>query len=364
VATENVSKYKVVRPNALVYNVYLLWLGAIGRNVTGESAITSPVYEVFDVDGTADARYVEHLVRSDEMRRAYAGISIGTVPRRRRTPWQAFLQLPITLPPLAEQRRIVDLIAAVDDAIEAAEREAESHDRTLTALLAHEFSFDGVGSMPVIELIEFTLGGAWGSPPGADDVDVTALGPSAYKAGDTSVDPELGTLRSLSAKRAADRSLQEGDIVLERSGGSPTQPVGRVIRMEKDTDYVVPSDFMRLLRVDRSKADPAYVFWALWCAYRTGRSQPFQKRTTSIFNLNIPSYLAGLKMSVPAFDEQREIVALAEAGWSSHAAARAHADALRALRSNLLTVLLSGEHEIPATYDQLRDDDTSEGAAA
>lgn len=34
-------------------------------------------------------------------------------------------------------------------------------------------------------------------------------------------------------------------------------------------------------------------------------------------------------------------------------AARATAEALRTLRSNLLTVLLSGEHEIPASYDAL-----------
>ena len=33
--------------------------------------------------------------------------------------------------------------------------------------------------------------------------------------------------------------------------------------------------------------------------------------------------------------------------------AQATAAAFRTIRSNLLTVLLSGEHEIPATYDQL-----------
>lgn len=33
-------------------------------------------------------------------------------------------------------------------------------------------------------------------------------------------------------------------------------------------------------------------------------------------------------------------------------AARATVEAIRALRSNLLTVLLSGEHDIPEKYDQ------------
>lgn len=326
--------------------------------------VTPQTFPVYTIDRSQLLPgYMALLTTSPAFHEEMSTRCVGTVLRRKTLSKSAFESISVELPPLAEQRRIVELIAAVDDAIEAAENEARTYVQVLSALLTRELSFNEAGTTAVIDLIEFMLGGAWGSRPGADEVDVTALGPSAYKGGVIAVDPKVGTLRSLSEKRAADRSLREGDIVLERSGGSPSQPVGRVIRMEKSTDAVVPSDFMRLLRVDRSKAEPAYVFWTLWCAYRTGRSTPFQKRTTSIFNLNIPTYLAGLKVNVPTLDEQREVVALAEAAWSTYNTARTHADSLLSLRSNLLTVLLSGKHEIPESYDH-RLDLAEEGAAA
>lgn len=354
-----------VRPGQFIYNRMFVTEGSFALVAQEHGGgVVSNEFPVFDLRESAILPgYLLLHFQQPSVWREIADKATGTTKSRRRWKEAQFLEYSIALPPLAEQRRIVDLVAAVDDAIAAAEGEAETTDRALTALVTRELSFNESGATPVIDLIEFMLGGAWGSPPGAEEVDVTALGPSAYKGGVTAVDPKVGTLRSLSEKRAADRSLRAGDIVLERSGGSPSQAVGRVIRMETDADRVVPSDFMRLLRVDRSKADPTYVFWALWCAYRTGRSLPFQKRTTSIFNLNIPSYLSGLKVNVPTPGEQHEVVALAEAAWSSYVAARTHAESLRALRSNLLSVLLSGEHEIPESYDHLLDL-AEEGAAA
>ena len=67
--------------------------------------------------------------------------------------------------------------------------------------------------------------------------------------------------------------------------------------------------------------------------------------------------VAGVIVNVPSLTEQRDIVERAWALRDAVDAARATADALRALRSNLVTVLLSGEHEIPASYDALLEGD-------
>lgn len=50
---------------------------------------------------------------------------------------------------------------------------------------------------------------------------------------------------------------------------------------------------------------------------------------------------------------------LLSAARLSERSARETAEALRALRTNLLTVLLSGEHEIPASYDVLLEGETA-----
>lgn len=60
-----------------------------------------------------------------------------------------------------------------------------------------------------------------------------------------------------------------------------------------------------------------------------------------------------MEVRLPDEDSRTQWASMLE---GADAAATAHAKSiadLRALRSNLLTALLSGEHEIPATYDEL-----------
>ena len=74
--------------------------------------------------------------------------------------------------------------------------------------------------------------------------------------------------------------------------------------------------------------------------------------STGLGNLKV-TYLRAIPIALPPIDEQRRIVATVKSVDDALDAARATAESLRTLRSNLLTVLLSGEHEIPASYDAL-----------
>ncbi|MFM9597215.1 restriction endonuclease subunit S, partial [Streptomyces scabiei] len=65
------------------------------------------------------------------------------------------------------------------------------------------------------------------------------------------------------------------------------------------------------------------------------------------------SHLTSMEIPVPPLSAQHRIVRQYEAVLDAADAARATAESLRTLRSNLLTVLLSGEHEIPSSYDAL-----------
>lgn len=296
-----------------------------------------------------EAGYLGLLLQS-EGAIAYAdGSSSGS--RMPRTSAKIMALLSVAVPPLGEQRRIVDLIGALDDTIAAAESAAVSARKATVAVVGRPWD-SSVRREPVARTIAYMLGGTWGSPSGSDEVDVMALGPRSY-AGRLAVDESTAMLRSLSTKRAADRVLQRGDIVLERSGGTATQPVGRVVRMTGDASNVVPSDFQRLLRPDPAIVDPGYLFWQLWAAYEAGRTIPFQKATTNIRNLNIPAYLAGTSIALPTMDAQREHAALADSFASTLERIAGVLAELRTLRSNLLTALLSGEHEVPASYDPL-----------
>ncbi|MBD8507941.1 hypothetical protein IFU08_00005, partial [Microbacterium sp. CFBP 8790] len=57
---------------------------------------------------------------------------------------------------------------------------------------------------------------------------------------------------------------------------------------------------------------------------------------------------------VSSLERQGELTDALDALLDAYDAARSAAESLRTLRSDLLTVLLSGEHEIPSSYDELR----------
>lgn len=268
-------------------------------------------------------------------------------------------RLEVSIPPIEEQRRIVDLVGHVDSSIEAQSVEAVSVLALWVGTLRATQPKEG-REYRLHELFSYVIGGAWGRPPDEDETSVLALGTSAYAGEALTVDPEKGTARSLSGDRALKRGIKQGDILLERSGGSPTQPVGRVIRALVDTPHVVPSDFQRLLRPNTEVVDPAFAFWTLWMNYQDGVVLPYQKNTTSIRNLQVTEYLAGAKVVVPSLEAQREWVAVAEEFERLVGTQRAELDKAKRLRASLLASLLSGQHEVPASYDEFIRD---EGAA-
>ena len=140
VASVNLNAYKLLSQDAWVYSTIHIDEGSIARNTTGVDGVVSPMYTVMRWKSSRDdARYVESLLRSPQMLATYSDRAKGSINRRRSLSWKVFRGITIELPPVEEQRRIVDLIAAVDDSIDAADLQSStawiSLDRVREALL-------------------------------------------------------------------------------------------------------------------------------------------------------------------------------------------------------------------------------------
>jgi type I restriction enzyme S subunit len=109
-------------------------------------------------------------------------------------------------------------------------------------------------------------------------------------------------------KQYEKRKLQCGDIIVEKSGGSDNQPVGRTILFErKDGDYSF-SNFTAVLRIiDGYPALPEYLNMYLQAVYQTGITKSMQTQTTGIHNLIFDQFLA-IPILVPPITEQYRIV--------------------------------------------------------
>ena len=119
----------------------------------------------------------------------------------------------------------------------------------------------------------------------------------------------------MTRKQAESRKLETTDLLLEKSGGGPNSPVGRVVRVPPHAETLIPTNFVQLLRPNLDAIDDRYLFWLLWSWHNDGRSIPFQTATTNIRNLKTRDYLSQLA-PVPPSEEQHRIVAAIEEHFS------------------------------------------------
>lgn len=109
-------------------------------------------------------------------------------------------------------------------------------------------------------------------------------------------------------KQYSTRKLKCGDIIIEKSGGSDKQPVGRPILFNIEDGEYSFSNFTSVLRVvDNTLISPKFLHKFLVYAYNQGYTLNMQSKTTGIRNLNFKLY-KNMNVPVPERAEQERIV--------------------------------------------------------
>ncbi|MHA7191115.1 restriction endonuclease subunit S [Arthrobacter sp. MDT2-16] len=347
-ATQDVSKYKVVEPMDVVYNVYLLWLGSIGQNLTGKVGVTSPVYEVFRTNSKVHAPYIGHLLRSPEMTQRYGAIAIGTVPRRRRTPWEDFLDLSVELPPLEDQRRIVDLIGSLDDAFEAAKWTQEVLDRSWWSVAsALEQRSQGIPMVSLGDIAEIRGGLTKDKKTEGQTGQVQVPYLRVANVHRRYLDLTEVARVEVSPEKLENLRLAPGDILLNEGGDK--DKLGRGAIWAGELNDCIHQNHVFRARITDGNFIPEFV--SAWS--NSFGQQWFQTHGTQTTGIASISKTTLSKFPVPALplEQQFEWADVLGAAYQAMEAAARLGESLRATRTELLSVLLSGEHEIPETYD-------------
>lgn len=103
------------------------------------------------------------------------------------------------------------------------------------------------------------------------------------------------------------KQLHKGDIIIEKSGGSDTQPVGRPVLFELDGEYSF-SNFTSALRInDGIKLNPKFLHKCLLSYYQAGATKAMQSKTTGLHNLDMKRYIS-MPIPIPSFSIQQQIV--------------------------------------------------------
>jgi type I restriction enzyme S subunit len=147
----------------------------------------------------------------------------------------------------------------------------------------------------------------------------------------------------------ADLSLQQlkdGDLVFARTGAT----TGKSFLVTNPPDSVSASYLIRL-RPDQSKVNPYYlsIFFQsenYWQQVMAGTSGSAQGGVNA-------SKLSHLKIQIPPLSRQKMISDLIEEMDIHASKIREALNRSQNLRSTMLSDLLSGDHEIPASYDKV-----------
>ena len=163
----------------------------------------------------------------------------------------------------------------------------------------------------MVKLIEITgkaLSGEWGLEdenrtgiPVLRTTNFTNLGIINY--GDV-------VTRNITKKNISEKFLRKGDIIIEKSGGSDKQPVGRVVLFNGEENRFLFNNFTGVLRVkDREKWVQDYVFYALFANYRNGGTRKYENKTTGLHNLKTDLYINNYEIEWINIAEQKNVCA-------------------------------------------------------
>ena len=155
-------------------------------------------------------------------------------------------------------------------------------------------------------IFEKSINGEWGNEDSGNGEATAVIRTSNFlNSGRLNLDNIV--CRDIDKNKNSDKILRTGDIIIEKSGGSPNQPVGRVVYFDvTDQDYFT-NNFTSILRV-KSGYNSKYIFYLMKYLYDTKKVLKFQNQTTGIINLKLTDYLNKTKVNIETIENQNTIV--------------------------------------------------------
>lgn len=153
----------------------------------------------------------------------------------------------------------------------------------------------------LIELIEKPITGEWGS----DGEKVKVLRTTNFT-NEGVIDFDNLVYRDIPNKKIEQKKLEKGDIIIEKSGGGPSQPVGRVVYFDEE-DIFLCNNFTSILRPKANKVNSKYLLYQLFASHKFRVTELFQNKTTGIINLQLQRYVKNLEIPLPNLETQKQI---------------------------------------------------------
>lgn len=206
---------------------------------------------------------------------------------------------------------------------------------------------DGFGTFQLKSALIQNEAGDWGSEPDANAIGIIR---STNFTNVGKLNLSNIAYRTLSAQKRNEKILRTKDILIERSGGSDTQPVGRVGYITEkiaEEQYAFANFIQRISLKD--EVDAMYVYYCLQQMYEMGITASMQFQTTGIRNLDWKLYIKTI-LPKPEKTEQIAIANILSKVDEAIAAVQNSIDSAERLKKGLMQNLLTGKMKPDGTF--------------
>ena len=319
-----------------------------------EVGFGSTEYIVFRaIEGVSDADFLYYLICSPLVRNPAIKSMVGSSGRQR-VQTDVVADLDIELPNIKEQRKIGSILMALDDKI-ALNNEINNNLQEQAQAIFKECFIDNSENSKwstgtFSELIKSTLNGDWGkeAPTGNNTEKVYCIRGAdipEVKSGNKGKMPT----RYILSKNFVDKQLTAGDIVVEISGGSPTQSTGRCTAitqslLDRYDSGMVCTNFCKAMKPKEGYSLFIYYYWQY--LYGKGVFFSYENGTTGIKNLDFSGFIETEPILIPPVDKIVVFDDYCKSIFSQIFINGKQNEHLALLRDTLLLKLMSGELDV------------------
>ena len=305
--------------------------------------------------GISDPQFVYYTAINPTFRNVAIKSMVGSSGRQR-VQQSVLEELELSVPGLDEQRRIGAFLAELDEKI-ALNNKINDNLRQQAQALFKKWFVDNPDAILWKEgtfsnLIEKTISGDWGkdSPSGNNTEMVYCIRGAdipEVRAGNKGKMPT----RYILPKNYAAKQLVDGDIVVEISGGSPTQSTGRAAAVSdallaRYDKGMVCTNFCKALKPRAGYSMYVYYYWQY--LYDRDIFFSYENGTTGIKNLDINGFIETEPIVIAPEDLVEKFDAVCQTVFSKIYANGMENEQLALVRDTILPKLMSGEIDVSA----------------
>ncbi len=165
-------------------------------------------------------------------------------------------------------------------------------------------------------LLENHISGAWGDEPKDDSDNRICMRIADFDFPKMKFKENCEyTIRHYSKAEIANKTLQYGDLLIEKSGGGEKTPVGRTVVYRLNNNALF-ANFMDCIRIKKSIFNFEYAKYVFYALYSIGVTNLYYNQTIGIQNLLVQKYFREVKFPLPPLATQTSIATYLDAKCS------------------------------------------------